>query len=64
MVLTTLLSCLSLSGDIDHSDDIVSVLQGLVLRDERLEEGKMKLGDKLVKWSGMEVEKMANPAKT
>ncbi|KIR26892.1 50S small subunit ribosomal protein L19 [Cryptococcus deuterogattii LA55] len=64
MVLTTLLSCLSLSGDIDHSDDIVSVLQGLVLRDERLEEGKMKLGDKLVKWSSMEVEKMANPAKT
>lgn len=32
--------------------------------DERLEEGKMKLGDKLVKWSSMEVEKMANPAKT
>lgn len=64
MVLTTLLSCLSLSGDIDHSDDIVSVLQGLVIRDERLEEGKMKLRDKLVKWSSMEVEKMANPAKT
>ncbi|WVR05268.1 hypothetical protein IAU60_002280 [Kwoniella sp. DSM 27419] len=66
-VLTTILSCLPLFTDTDHIDDVVAVLQALVERDEKLSEGaegKLKLGDKLVKWTSMEAEKAASPTKT
>nr|ODN81184.1 50S small subunit ribosomal protein L19 [Cryptococcus depauperatus CBS 7841] len=65
LIMTALLSCLSSSIDLDHSEDIVGVLSELLLRDERLEdEKKLKIGDKLVKWTLVEVEKTTNPAKT
>lgn len=42
----------------EQADDIVSVLIALVERDEAAEaESRMKLLDKLVKWTAMEVEK-------
>ncbi|WVQ78061.1 hypothetical protein IAT38_000142 [Cryptococcus sp. DSM 104549] len=63
-VMTALLSTLPLLTDLEHVDDIVGVLGELVLRDEKLAEGKLKLGDKLTKWTSMEVEKAANPSKT
>ncbi|ODO11508.1 hypothetical protein I350_00288 [Cryptococcus amylolentus CBS 6273] len=64
LVLTALLSTLSSITDVDHSEDIVSTLIQLVDRDEKLEEGKQKLADKLVKWASMEVDKVANPSKS
>ncbi|WVF72242.1 hypothetical protein IAT40_007054 [Kwoniella sp. CBS 6097] len=63
-VMTAILSCISLITDTDHIDDVVSVLQALVERDEKLSEGSLKLGDKLVKWTSAEVEKATNPSKT
>ncbi|KAK8869849.1 hypothetical protein IAR55_000417 [Kwoniella newhampshirensis] len=64
VLITGLLSCLPLLTEAEHIDDVVGVLQELVARDESLGEGKLKLGDKLVKWTSMEVEKVASPAKT
>ncbi|WWC90100.1 uncharacterized protein L201_005033 [Kwoniella dendrophila CBS 6074] len=64
-VMTAILSCLPLLTDTDQIDDVVAILEGLVKRDEKLSdgEGKLKLGDKLVKWNSNEVEKAANPSK-
>ncbi|WRT67086.1 uncharacterized protein IL334_004052 [Kwoniella shivajii] len=65
-VMTAILSCLPLLTDTDHIDDVVPILRDLTLRDESMEEGsegKLKLGDKLVKWNSMEAEKAANPVK-
>ncbi|WWD15877.1 hypothetical protein CI109_100301 [Kwoniella shandongensis] len=63
-LITGLLSILPLLTEAEHIDDVVAVLQELVARDEKLAESKLKLGDKLVKWTSMEVEKVASPAKT
>jgi hypothetical protein len=60
------LSVLSSTTLPDHVDQIVNVLMDLVRRDEGLAEGvkeKFKLGDKLVKWVSVEVEKAATGTK-
>ncbi|WWD10197.1 hypothetical protein V865_008331 [Kwoniella europaea PYCC6329] len=65
-VMTSILSCIPLLTDTDHIDDVVQILQELVERDEKApegSEGRLKLGDKLVKWTTIEVEKAANPTK-
>lgn len=49
----------------DDVDLVVGVLMDLVKRDEKLEESKrQRLGDKLVKWVNMELEKNATLGKT
>lgn len=57
------LSALQIVTDPQQIDEVVSVLAELVQRDEGLVDGKMKLGDKLVKWSSIEGEKTANNTK-
>jgi hypothetical protein len=51
--------------DIAAMQSVVGVLMSLVKRDEQMSEesAKMKLGDKLVKWTSSESEKIAS-AKT
>lgn len=62
-LLQATLSALQLVTDPQQIDEVVAVLAELVKRDEGLVEGKMKLGDKLVKWSSIEGEKTANHTK-
>lgn len=64
-VLQSTLAALQLVTDPQQIDEVVAVLAELVKRDEGLAEGsgKMKLGDKLVKWSSIEGEKTANNTK-
>jgi hypothetical protein len=48
-------------------DDTVAILQALVERDDKLEEGaegKAKLAEKLAKWTGMEVGKAVDPSRS
>lgn len=46
-------------------DSVIAVLVDLVNRDEKLSsEGKLKLGDKLVKWLSVEGGKAANPSRS
>jgi hypothetical protein len=65
-LLQSTLSALQLVTDPQQIDEIVAVLAELVKRDEGLADGsgKMKLGDKLVKWTAIEGEKTANNTKT
>lgn len=62
-LLQSTLSALQLVTDPQQIDEVIAVLAELVKRDEGLTEGKMKLGDKLVKWSSIEGEKTANNTK-
>lgn len=62
-IFTTLLSVLPLLPLPDHIDQVVSVLMALVKRDEQTSEGKLQLGDKLVKWLAVEVDKATNGVK-
>ncbi|WWC61174.1 uncharacterized protein I303_103754 [Kwoniella dejecticola CBS 10117] len=61
-IMTSVLSCIPLLVDTDHIDDLVTILEELVKRDESLPDS-LKLGDKLVKWTTMEVEKVTQPLK-
>jgi hypothetical protein len=36
----------------------------LIRRDEQLSEGKLKIGDKLVQWVTVEVDKVSSPTRT
>lgn len=66
-MLTALLSALPLASDPKHGDEIVAVLQQLLVRDEEISadgEGKLKLGDKLVKWTSAETAKVTDTSKT
>lgn len=64
-LLQSILSVLQTVTDPQQIDEVVAVLVDLVKRDEELAEGsgKMKLGDKLVKWLVLEGEKTVNNTK-
>jgi hypothetical protein len=65
-IISNLLPTLPLLASTDQVDDVVGVLMALVRRDEQLPDGqgKLKLGDKLVKWVTMESEKAAGPSRS
>ncbi|ORX39844.1 regulation of translational elongation-related protein [Kockovaella imperatae] len=61
-IVTILLSCLSLLDSISHVELLVGVLLHLAKRDQDLPEGrdtKLKLGEKLAKWTSVEVGKLS-----
>ncbi|KAK4684697.1 hypothetical protein P7C73_g5471, partial [Tremellales sp. Uapishka_1] len=64
-IFTSLLSSLLLVTDPKTIDTVVGVIIALVARDEITDgEGKLRLGDKMVKWLSIEVEKASNPSRT